>query len=415
MNSVHTRVYETLDEMEGLRSDWEELLAAFPGATTFSTLEWLVPWWRAFGDRRELLVLACFDTSAKLLGVVPLQISRRRLASLLDLRVLGLWGDGSGDSDNLDIPVRPGSEALVSQALLDFLEKESARWDFCEFHSMPADSPVAADLAVRLGERRWILRSGRQPASAIPLPETWEAYLRRLSSKERRKIAYYKRRLHKKYWTRFYRCEGLPELPADLETLFSLHRKRWQFVGQPGNFASAARRQFYYELAHLLANRRELEFWFLELDGETVAAQFGFRRGSTFFSLQEGFNPMYFADSVGYVLRSHVIEYLIAHGVRRYDFLEGEASSKTRWATQASHYLNLSFAPRSTLGSAYLRVIRSASGSKEWLRKHVPANAWQMLHLLNTRIDRTGSNRLEPRQRPLLDSLRKEPNPELKP
>jgi CelD/BcsL family acetyltransferase involved in cellulose biosynthesis len=80
--------------------------------------------------------------------------------------------------------------------------------------------------------------------------------------------------------------------------LFNLHQKRWQSVGRPGSFARTARREFYYEMAHLLLNRGWLEFWLLKLDEQPAAAQFGFRYDRTVFQLQEGFDPAYSADSV---------------------------------------------------------------------------------------------------------------------
>ncbi len=382
----HTRAYRTLDDIESLRPAWEELLTEFPGATTFSTWEWLSPWWRAFGNGRELLVVTFFDESERLVGLAPLQISRRRVAPLLHLRVLGLWGDGSGDSDNLDIPVRAGWEKAVAAALLEFLKKESRQWDFCEFNAVPADSPVASCLGKLLGELGWSAYNDERACLAISLPETWGAYLSQLSSKERGKIAYYQNRLKKKYRTRFYRCEGEAEIAACLEALFTLHRKRWQLLEQPGSFESGARRQFYYELAGLLATRDALEFWLLELDGQTVAAQFGFRHGATVFQLQEGFDPAYAADSVGYALRAHVLEQLIARGVRRYDFLAGESSSKARWGTQAGHYLGLQLALPMTRGSFYLYLVHSADKTKDWLRIHLRPEAWQVLHSINMRF-----------------------------
>jgi CelD/BcsL family acetyltransferase involved in cellulose biosynthesis len=390
--TIHrTQIFRTLADLESLRPAWEDLLAEFPGATTFSTWEWLAPWWRAFGEGRDLLTLAFFDEAENLVGLAPLQISRRQAAPLVSLRVLGLWGDGSGDSDNLDFPVRAGWEKPVAAALLEFLAKESKQWDFCEFNTMPPDSPVANRLTRLVGDRNWTAYQDERASSAIPLPETWEAYLGLLSSKERGKVAYYKNRLQKKYRMRFYRCVAEAEIPRCLETLFTLHGKRWQTLRQPGSFESAARRQFYHELASLLAARGRLEFWLLELDGHTVAAQFGFRHGRAVFQLQEGFDPAYFADSVGYVLRAHVIEQLIARGVRRYDFLAGEAPSKARWATQGGYYLNMQFAPPLARGSAYLHMIHSAGASKEWLRGRLPRNVWQVLHRLNP-----GKTRPEP-------------------
>jgi CelD/BcsL family acetyltransferase involved in cellulose biosynthesis/2-polyprenyl-3-methyl-5-hydroxy-6-metoxy-1,4-benzoquinol methylase len=378
-------VYKNLQELEPLRPAWDDLLASFPGATTFSTWEWLAPWWRAFGEGRELLALAFFDGET-LVGLAPLQISQRRVASFLHLRILGLMGDGSGDSDNLDIPVRVGWEAPVAAALLEFLKRESKQWDFCEFNTMPADSPVANSLAKLLENQGWKAYRRWQACSAISLPESWEAYLDQLSSKERGKIAYYRKRLDRKARVRFYRCESEHELSAYLEKLFLLHRKRWQSLKQKGSFESAARRQFYYELARLLIARRNLEFWLLDVDGNTVAAQFGFVHSRNVFQLQEGFDPAYFSDSVGYVLRAHVIERLISQGVRRYDFLAGESASKTRWATKLGHYITLQFARPLTLGRACLCTIRSAAKSKEWLRTQLPNKLWRWLHNVNVRI-----------------------------
>ena len=71
MKSLQVRIYETLAEIESLRPCWDQLLCEFRGATTFSSWEWLAPWWRAFGQRRLLLVLAFLDESSQLVGLAP--------------------------------------------------------------------------------------------------------------------------------------------------------------------------------------------------------------------------------------------------------------------------------------------------------------------------------------------------------
>jgi CelD/BcsL family acetyltransferase involved in cellulose biosynthesis len=384
MESLQIRVYETLADLERLRSSWEGLLAEFCGATTFSSWEWLVPWWRAFGGDRQLLVLAFVDPAERLVGLAPLSVERRRLISAMNLRVLRLLGDGSGDSDNLDFPVRAGYEDQIARMLLDYLAKESKLWDCCELNTMPAGSAVGKCLESQLGARAWITYRHQNSGSVVSIGKTWESYLSQLSAKERGKIAYRRKLLEKKYRVRIYKCENQDRVSDCLTILFNLHQKRWQNVGEPGSFSSAARRQFYGELASLLVDRGWLQFWFLALDDQPVAAQFGFQFGSTVFSLQEGYDPQYSAESVGYVLRAHVIRQLISEGVRRYDFLAGEGSTKSRWGAQASIYVNLHFARPRTAGSLYLQLTNGASAGKEWLRCHLPRNLWQVLHWLNT-------------------------------
>jgi CelD/BcsL family acetyltransferase involved in cellulose biosynthesis len=191
------------------------------------------------------------------------------------------------------------------------------------------------------------------------------------------------RRLEKKYKIRIRKCEHEVEIDLLLQALYELHGRHWQARGVPGTLHSPARRQFYGELARLLLQRRQLELWVLELDGRIAAAQFGLRYGTTLFSLQEGFDPEFASDSVGYVLRSQVIKQAIGDGIRSYDFLGGADESKLRWGAEIGHYLNLSFAPPLSRGAAYLRTRDSAGKSKAWLRSNLPAAAWKALHRIN--------------------------------
>ncbi len=382
MESLQLQVYETLADLESLRSSWHDLLTEFPGATTFSSWEWLVPWWRAFGASQQLLVLAFVDRSEGLVGLAPLSLEQRRSISAMNMRVLRLLGDGSGDSDNLDFPVRAGYEDQVARMLLEYLDK-SKFWDCCEFNTLPANSCVGKCLERQVAERRWTLYRYQNAASMVSMGETWESYLANLSAKERGKVAYRKKRLEKKYRVRYYKCENEAQVPGCLKILYDLHQKRWQGVGEPGSFKSAARRQFYSELASLLVERGYLEFWLLDLDEGPVAAQFGFRFGDTVFSLQEGYEPLYSSDSVGYVLRAHVIRQLMAAGVRHYHFLAGVGPSKTRWGTAETHYVNIHFARPFSRGNLYLRLIHGSAARKEWLRVHLPRNVWLALHRLN--------------------------------
>ena len=110
--------------------------------------------------------------------------------------------------------------------------------------------------------------------------------------------------------------------------------------------------------------RNRLDFWLLKLNGRIVAAQLGLRYGDTVFSLQEGYDPDYSTDSVGYVLRSQVLRNLIAQGVHNYDFLRGTDESKARWGSVVKSYLNINFArPRSrkrlSLGGVHNRGAES--------------------------------------------------------
>jgi CelD/BcsL family acetyltransferase involved in cellulose biosynthesis len=199
-------------------------------------------------------------------------------------------------------------------------------------------------------------------------------------------VTRYPRRLANRYHVRIYRCENLSELASGLKVLFFLHQKRWNRASQRGSFGSRARREFYGGMAEAFFRRRWLEFWFLELNGAAVAAQFCFRYRDSAYVLQEGFDPDFAHDKVGYALRATMLQYFIHLGIKRYDFLEGFVSHKYVWGARPGRYLNLCFARPTHFGRHYITYTKLASSSKEWLRDHFPSRAWNALYQLKTYI-----------------------------
>ena len=380
--ALEVRVYDTGESLCSLQNEWEQLISEFTAATTFSTPDWLLPWWRAFGSGQQLKVLG-FRDSSRLIGLAPLTITPHAAPGRMRLKLLRLMGDGSGDSDNLDLPVLPGYEQPFFDALLDFLDGNNIDWDFCQFNKLPNNSPAGTLLLPRLQGRGYRLYTFQRPWLVTNLPAEWETYLAQLSSENRNNLKRYTRRLGRHYHVEIYKCTKEADLPKCLEELFELHQERWQLRGEPGTFASTARRTFYFDLSCALLKHGNLEFWLLTLNGKTAAAQFCFRHGETVFLLQEGFDPSHSADRVGFILRGHVLEQLVAAGVRRYDFLFGQSEGKQTWVPQLQHYLDIHFAKPGSRGSLYLRLTNTAMDKKEWLRRRLPKPAWEILKRLN--------------------------------
>jgi hypothetical protein len=321
--------------------------------------------------------LAWFDGNAELVGLAPFYLSSRRISVGVELSFLRLIGDGSEDSDNLDIPVRPGFERHVADSLLRYLRDSSRVWDVCQLNTLPPDSPVARCLLEQLDCGRWPHYEYQRPSSAIELPVSWDAFLAQM--KERTNLRYYTRRLEKAHKTCVYRCDNESSLPACLERFFDLHNKRWEERGQPGTFASAERRRFYYEMASSFLRRGWLEFWLLDVDGSIVAADFNFRHKETVFSLQSGFDPEFAGYRVGFVLKGYLLRQLVSDGVRRYDFLGGMDPNKSRWGAAVSSYLDLHFARSFTRGGTYLQLFHWTAHTKEYVRTRLPSPAWSLL------------------------------------
>jgi len=191
---LQVRIYQSLDELETLVPAWEELLSAYPMSTTFSTWEWLSAWWRAFSNGRELMVLSFFGPNSQLVGLAPLCIEQHPVTPGLSLRLVRLMGDGSHDSDNLDLPVRCGWEEMMVEGLLSYLRRHKI-WDVAEFNTLPPTSPVLRELTQKLRRIGWTITQRELAASAISLPNKFNSYFQQLSSEDQKNLGCYTPRL----------------------------------------------------------------------------------------------------------------------------------------------------------------------------------------------------------------------------
>ena len=383
--SLAVKIYRSWNELEEVLWEWEDILGVNPALSIFCTPEWMGSWWKTFGADRRMMTVAFRNSNNVPIGLAPLYLADFGWSPLRKLGCLKIIGDGSGDSDNIDIIVRPGFEDPCAEALLQWLSNQSD-WDICCLSMLPDNSKIARALANQLNVAKWSLTVERTPNSAIDLPSSWEGFVERLAGDFRPLVTRYPKRLSNRYRVRIHRCDSVEELDRALEVLFSLHQKRWNQVNESGSFGCEQRRQFYRLMSESFLQMGWLELWLLELDGVDVAAQFCFRYRKTAYILQEGFDPTFSGDKVGYVLRSAVLRHLIDSGIQKYDFLGGFNNHKQNWGAQLGSYLTLNFAAPHTIGSYCLHSAKFAREKKEWFRQHLPGSAWSMLRWAKSKI-----------------------------
>jgi CelD/BcsL family acetyltransferase involved in cellulose biosynthesis len=365
--ALSVRVCHTWNELEQFRGDWNSLLRANPLSSIFQTPEWLASWWQTYGQNKDLFALVFADSSDAVVGIVPLYADKSRLFGM-SVTTLRMVGAGSGDSDGLDFITAPEYARDCAKAVTAWLTGQD-KWHVCALETLPQHSQVAACLL----REAMIVDSTATPNFIIDLPSTWPQYVSSLDSSFRPLLTRYPKRLQSRFTVKFSRCEDVDDLKAQLQTLFDLHQMRWTGRGETGAFAGNERRDFYSRMAAAFLQRGWLEFWQLELDGETVGAQFCFRYNDTVSLLQEGFHPKYAVEKIGYALKAHLLQEMIRTGARRYDFLGGADPYKSKFGAHQENYLNLFLAGPSKLGRFYLQVQKQKRGIKAWLKRKLPS------------------------------------------
>jgi CelD/BcsL family acetyltransferase involved in cellulose biosynthesis len=367
---LSVRVRHAWSELEQHHSDWNRLLHTNSRSSIFITPEWLSCWWHAFAANKELLMLIFHDDDKNIVAIAPMYAEQQRFGGL-PLRVLRFVGAGSGDSDALDFIVAPGYEQACAKAFLDWLTRQNT-FDICALETLPDDSAIAQHITTLARGSNRKLYSEAGPNFFIDLPATWPDYLQTLAPAFRPLLTRYPRRLHSRFQVSIARCEQESDLASGLDALFALHQMRWTGRGEPGAFSSAERRDFYLRMAHAFHARGWLEFWLLKLDGQIAAAQFCFRYRDTVYLLQEGFDPKYAAEKVGYALRAHVLQQLIQSGAKRYDFLGGADTYKAKFGARCGTYITLRLA-LTARGRFCLALRRGKQKLKQSIKRILPA------------------------------------------
>ena len=74
MPELPLEVVTTTAGLEGLAPEWTALWQRAPAATPFQSPEWLLPWWRHFGNDAPRVL--CVRAGGRLVGLLPLYLLR---------------------------------------------------------------------------------------------------------------------------------------------------------------------------------------------------------------------------------------------------------------------------------------------------------------------------------------------------
>jgi CelD/BcsL family acetyltransferase involved in cellulose biosynthesis len=341
---LRARIVRNLVELEALVPAWRALLPRAAHAEPVLLPLWLLAWWRVFGDAegRALRALAV-EEGPDLVGLVPLA---RRLAAhrrTIPIRRVELLASGEDEADEI------GSDyigALVAEGRAAEVARVTARalrdgelgsdWDELRMPAMNGEDPFVTALAASLrAEGCSVSVDPYGQCPHVPLPSSWEAYLRALGSSRRYIVVRSLRELDawagSGGWER--RVARTPDdLAEGMAILRSLHAERWTAAGRAGVFASRRFTRFHEDvMPRLLAGEdgASLELSWLSVRGQPIAAAYSivyrdkvyFYQSGRRLDVPKGVRP-------GIALHALALRASIEAGRREYDFLAGTSRYK---------------------------------------------------------------------------------------
>jgi CelD/BcsL family acetyltransferase involved in cellulose biosynthesis len=330
---------------------WDGLQARSASPSPFMTWAWHRAWADSAAPDEvhasEVLVLN--GPGGSLEALLPVRLGRVRFRRVL-VRALTWAIADTGCPDELDVPGLASADWPALAAALDGLP-----WQVIILSNLAAGALNAERLSAALVGRGHAAR--QRPLWICPqldLPASWEAYLATLSA-NRRQIVRRKERSLRGSHAFAVTDYGADRLDEGWAHLMALHQQRWEGAGG-GAFRDPRSARLQLQFARAMAERQQLWLTTLDLDGQPVAAWYGFASGDTVYFYQGGRDPRWEKESVGLVLMGIMIRRAIERGYRAFNFLRGDDPYKQQW-TSSRRKTRETVVFRSGWGGRWLRAL----------------------------------------------------------
>lgn len=381
MAKLRLEIVADADRLGSLSDAWSELLARSGQDMPTLSPVWVLAWWKLFaGLGGRALRVCAWWSGDRLVALAPLLWRTRRHRGLLPLRRLELLCSGEPEADEvhseyIGVVVERGFEREAAEALISALVGgRLGEADECLFPLMSGDDgvpPLLRDAFLAAGWKAHLIVASEAPL--VPLPSSWEAYLRELPTRRRKSVTRAEADLES--WAgeplQLHVAVDGPTLDRGRAILEQLHAGRWQVAGQQGAFASERFAAFHEAVMPRLLEAGALELIWLEARNEPIAACYNMVWRNKVQHYQAGRRmdiPSHLRP--GAAIQARAIRRSIELGRSEYDFLGGATRYKLDFSLASRALVTLS-ATRPGIRQILRRALDRAAETAGRLRRRV--------------------------------------------
>lgn len=309
VNSLKAECLRDPEALFQLEREWRALWLRV-GRTPFQSPDWILPWWRAFGEGEPWILT--LRHGHHLIAFAPLYVRERRVFLI-----------GTGNSDYLDVLVDPYYRDSAREGLFRILEERSDEWDWCDFQQLREDSALMEAFAERASTTQ-VLRQEVCPVldlssgAANAMLERARAYRKKLESALGARLETATRETAE----------------SDFRALLQLHGERWKEKGMHGVLTEERDQRFHREVIQNFVQNGMLRLHTMRSSHAMIAVLYGFHHHDRTYYYLSGFDPAFGRYSPGTVIVAYAIERAIQDGAKTFDFLRGAEAYKYRWGAR---------------------------------------------------------------------------------
>ena len=317
-------LFHGIDAFNQLADEWNTLVQKSMTNTPFQSLVYQKAWWTYLHPTDgSLHTITVQDAHNELIGI----------ASLYLIEGILYFNGCVEETDYLDLICSTENAEVVWTAVFDCLcSNDFPQWHGLSLCNIPETSPSRTILPQIAAKRGFSLQETvNEVCPVIPLPESFDAYLAQIDSKQRREI---KRKLRRAVGADAQLVQVGPE--DDIEEAVNAFLELLQkSTFEKRDWLNEGRTQLFHTVAKAAQAAGTLQLLFMEVDGQKAAALFNFIYNGRIWVYNSGLNPDTFGNlSLGVVISAKAIELGIEQGATEFDFLRGNETYKYRFGAQ---------------------------------------------------------------------------------
>jgi len=308
-----------ITSFQEIQSEWESVLHESQADTLFLTPQWQKVWWDTFGDGQTMVGFSYPATD----GVAA-------IASLLKTGDTVSFVGSQDTFDYNDFPIRPGHERGFYQSLLECMDERDYRT--LRLDSLLESSPTLEHLPEMARSLGYTVEIEQEDVtSGIALPGSWDEYLGMLHKKDRHELRRKLRRMDAQTDWKWYSISEPVRVGERLGEFIALMRKS---RADKDEFMTPERELFFHNITQRMAELGQLQLYFLDMEGSTVATSLCFDYGGSRLLYNSGYDPEFAYYSVGLLLNAMCLKDAIERGLTYFDFLRGPEPYKAHLGGQ---------------------------------------------------------------------------------
>ncbi len=327
---------DRFDQFTKLEESWNKLISTGSNEVPFTTFEWFYSWWKAFGEKNNMLILIIKEGD----DVVAIAPFMKTSVKLCMIPVSAISFMDSFHAGRMGI-IMNADKPEIMRLLLSYLRTHHAAHNVLLFNPIEKNSLTDRIIKTALNRENFMLKEAKSDFSPyIPISGTWEQYLGGRSRNFRHKL--------NRISNLFIKTGGyeivLSTTPAGLDDVFDISRRTWKYGEKTAIANNPLNMRFYRILAQTMAEKNWLKIWVLKLRGKPIAFQYALDYKNRIFGLKIGFDQAYEKLSPSKFLAKHIIQYCFEKGYAEFDMIGKNDSYKMDWTNSIrEHYKYIIF------------------------------------------------------------------------